>query len=577
MKILLSAVNAKYIHSNPAVYSLKAYAGEYGDNFQLEIAEYTINQQKDEILGDLFLRRPDVLCFSCYIWNISYVKELIGDISKVLPDTIIWVGGPEVSYHALEFLEECSQVTGVMVGEGEATFPDVARHYQDNKPDLANISGIVYTEEKEGERILRQNPPRERLKLSAIPFAYETLQDFRSRIIYYESSRGCPFSCSYCLSSVDKKLRFRDLELVKKELRFFIDHQVPQVKFVDRTFNCDHNRTISIWDYIREQDNGITNFHFEVAADLFTEEELDLIGTMRPGLIQLEIGVQSTNPKTLSAIRRQMDFEKVSQAVHRIGEGKNVHQHLDLIAGLPYEDYESFGRSFNEVYTLKPNQLQLGFLKILKGSYMQEMVNEYQCSYQCREPYEVLKTKWLSYEDILRLKGICEMVEIYYNSGQYSRTLPVIEKIFPTPFAFYEAMAAFYKERGYFAISHSRLRRYEILLEFLELYKKEELEYYKEMLVLDLYLRENVKSRPSWAKDMSVYREYIHDFYRTEEKAPRYLTEYTGYQARQLSKMTHVEVFQYPVLQQGRGESYVLFDYKKRDPLTHNADVYIIK
>ena len=373
MKILLAAVNAKYIHSNLAVYSLKAFAGEYRE--QIEIGEYTINQKKDEILKGLYQKRPDILCFSCYIWNISYVTDLITEAAKIMPYTRIWVGGPEVSYDGEAFLNKYPQVEGVMVGEGEETFLELVRHYTEGRTSLEQIPGIVFRDRGKGQ--LCRTSPREILDMSVIPFPYEKIEAFNHKIIYYESSRGCPFSCSYCLSSVDKRLRFRKLDLVYRELQYFLDHRVPQVKFVDRTFNCRRDHAMGIWTYIRDHDNGVTNFHFEIAADLLTREELELMRTLRPGLIQLEIGVQSTNGRTIDAIRRKMDFARVSEVVSEVHRGKNIHQHLDLIAGLPFEDYKSFGRSFDQVYRLKPNQLQLGFLKVLKGSYMHENAGEY--------------------------------------------------------------------------------------------------------------------------------------------------------------------------------------------------------
>lgn len=568
MKILLAAVNAKYIHSNLAVYSLKAFAGEYKE--QIEIGEYTINQKKDEILKGLYQKRPDVLCFSCYIWNISYVTDLITEAAKLMPHTRIWVGGPEVSYDGEAFLNKYPQVEGVMVGEGEETFLELVRHYTEGRTSLEQIPGIVFRDRGKGQ--LCRTSPREILDMSMIPFPYEKIEAFNHKIIYYESSRGCPFSCSYCLSSVDKRLRFRKLDLVYRELQYFLDHRVPQVKFVDRTFNCRRDHAMGIWTYIRDHDNGVTNFHFEIAADLLTREELELMRTLRPGLIQLEIGVQSTNERTIEAIRRKMDFARVSEVVSEVHRGKNIHQHLDLIAGLPFEDYKSFGRSFDQVYRLKPNQLQLGFLKVLKGSYMHENAGEYGCVYQSREPYEVLRTKWLSYDDVLRLKGIEEMVEIYYNSGQFSTVLTEIEATASSPFMFYETLAAFYEERGYFSVSHARLRRYDILLEFLMEWDRAHLEEYKERMLYDLYLRENLKSRPGWAKDMGSYRNKIHAFYQREEETPRYLTEYKGYQARQLCKMTHIEVFSFPADAGGeKEERWILFDYKTRDPLTNDA------
>lgn len=548
-KILLTAINAKYIHSNLAVHSLIAYAKKYQDS--LELAEYTINQSKDEILKGIFLKKPDVLCISCYIWNISFVKEIIREIHKILPDTVIWLGGPEVSYDARKVLMECPEVFGIMKGEGEETFLELAGYYVEEKGSLENILGITYHNTKTEK--ISENPWREIMDLSKIPFVYENLEGFEHKILYYESSRGCPFSCSYCLSSIDKKLRFRNLELVKKELQFFLDHQVPQVKFVDRTFNCNHTHAMEIWKYLVEHDNGVTNFHFEVAADLLNEEELQLISTMRPGMIQLEIGVQSTNLKTIQEIHRKMDFSRVSTVVKRVQESHNVHQHLDLIAGLPWEDYESFGKSFDEVYALRPQQLQLGFLKVLKGSFMYEHAEEYGCCYQDKEPYEVLFTKWLSYEEVLKLKLVEEMVEVYYNSGQFIKTLQAVEKIFSSPFAFYEELGMFYEKKGYMKISHTRIRRYEILQEFLKEKDPEKEELYKQLMVYDLYSRENMKTRPLWARNLKPYTKVFREFYQKD------------------GKMIHVEVMDYHPDTWEKGRFVFLFDYREREILTYGA------
>lgn len=574
MNILLMALNAKYIHSNLAVYSLQAYAGKYG--YETGLAEFTINQQKDEILKGIFRRKPEVLCISCYIWNISYVKELITEVHKILPHTVIWLGGPEVSFDAAAVLREYPQVTGIMKGEGEQTFLDLCRLYAaytdtlENtgiQEKLADIDGISY---RSGNEIY-DNPWREAMDLSEIPFVYGNLADFKNRIIYYESSRGCPFSCSYCLSSIDKKLRFRNLELVKKELQFFLEHNVSQVKFVDRTFNCNHKHAVEIWKYLIEHDNGITNFHFEIAADLLTDDEIELIRVMRPGMIQLEIGVQSTNEKTIEEIHRKMDFAKVSDVVRRVQAGHNVHQHLDLIAGLPYENYESFAHSFNDVYALQPEQLQLGFLKVLKGSYMYHMADAYGCIYQDKEPYEVLYTNWLSYEDILALKRVEEMVEVYYNSGQFTKTIPACLSLFESPFAFYEALGAFYEDRGYFDISHTRIRRYEILLEFLEQYDELRMEMYRQLMVYDLYARENMKSRPVWAKDLKPYAGQTRAFYREEAREYRILVGYKAYDEKQMARMTHLEYMDYDPDTWEKKSCIFLFDYQKRDVITGSA------
>lgn len=545
MKILLAACNAKYIHSNLAVYNLKSCSGKYSPN--VVIKEYTINQIRDDILKDIYLEQPDVICFSCYIWNISFVKELVPDLKKILPHVDFWAGGPEVSYDAVEFLKKNSAFFGVMVGEGEETFHELAGYYIERKlQTLKEIRGVAFHDETKVPNIVHTGW-RELMDLSKVPFAYSNLTEFKNRIIYYESSRGCPFSCSYCLSSIDKKLRFRDIELVKKELQFFIDNKVPQVKFVDRTFNCKHDHAMAIWRYITEHDNGITNFHFEISADLLREEELALMKTMRPGLIQLEIGVQSTNPQTIKAIRRTMDFEKLKGIVEQIHGFGNIHQHLDLIAGLPYEGYDSFHKSFCDVYALRPEQFQLGFLKVLKGSHMMEMTGEYQILYKDREPYEVLSTAWLTYGEILRLKMVESMVEVYYNSGQFKHTLVFLEQYFEDPFRMYEALGRFYEKKGYSEISHSRMRRYEILMEFAGEQKEIPLEVLSDVMLLDLYLRENLKSRPSFASDQKPYERMIWD-YRKAEKIP---------------KTAHIEVF--------RDGKKILFDYTDRDPLTNNA------
>ncbi len=547
MKILLAACNAKYIHSNLAVYNLKSCSGEYSSS--VVVKEYTINQIRDDILKDIYLEQPDVVCFSCYIWNISFVRELVPDLKKILPQVEFWAGGPEVSYDAVEFLKKNPVFFGVMVGEGEETFHELAGYYIERKPEtLSGIRGVAFRDENKGRDIVHTGW-RELMDLSKVPFAYSNLTEVKNRIIYYESSRGCPFSCSYCLSSIDKKLRFRDIGLVKKELQFFIDNKVPQVKFVDRTFNCKHDHAMEIWRYITENDNGITNFHFEISADLLRAEELALMKTMRPGLIQLEIGVQSTNPQTIKAIRRTMDFEKLKGIVEQIHSFGNIHQHLDLIAGLPYEGYDSFHKSFCDVYALRPEQFQLGFLKVLKGSHMMEMTGEYQILYKDREPYEVLSTAWMTYGEILRLKMVESMVEVYYNSGQFKNTLVFLEKYFDDPFRMYEALGRFYEKKGYSEISHSRMRRYEILMEFAGEQKEIPSEALSDVMLLDLYLRENLKSRPSFASDQKPYERLIWD-YRKAKKIP---------------KTAHIEVF--------RDGKKLLFDYTDRDPLTNNAQL----
>lgn len=580
MQILLMAINAKYIHSNPAVYSLRAYAGETLAE-HIQVAEYTINNRREEILADIYERRPDMLGISCYIWNWRLVTELIPEIHKVLPDTAVWLGGPEVSFNAKEILEQFPMLTGIMVGEGEATFRELAMRYLAQSAQLGQIAGIVY---RHGDEIC-ETPPRELTDISSLPFLYNGLEPFTNRIIYYESSRGCPYRCSYCLSSIDKSVRLRDIGLVKKELQFFLDKRVKQVKFVDRTFNCNHEHAMEIWKYLAEHDNGVTNFHFEIEANLLSGEELELLAGMRPGLMQMEIGVQTFNIQALREVRRIADREKLCETVGRIRAAHNIHVHLDLIAGLPYEDFESFQESFNAVYHMHPEQLQLGFLKVLKGSYMHEMAGSYELRYLDVPPYEVLSTKWLSYGDILRLKAVEQMVEIYYNSNQFVHTLRLLEQVFSAPFSFYDALACFYKENGLFIQTPSRGERYQALFDFAmttPLKSREEM--VREVLIFDLYLRENIKNRPDFAKEPEEaagepYKKAVRSFYEKEEKTRRYLPGYEGYDARQMKKMTHIELFFYPVWEEGismqtnRQENpcAVLFDYRVRDALTYAA------
>lgn len=582
MKFLLTAINAKYIHSNPGVYSLKTFAEHQGGICQegqslppvhVEIAEYTINNQMEQILEDVYVRKPDIIGISCYIWNVQYALDLARDIHKVLPDTDIWMGGPEVSFDAPKLLKKEPEILGVMKGEGEETFAALLDAYgalgctvrqavckKDDENDLdgfwsalGQISNLTWRMD-DGQ--IRDMPLRPVMDMSRIPFLYPNLEGFEHRIVYYESSRGCPFSCSYCLSSIDKSVRFRDLELVKKELDFFIERKVPQVKFVDRTFNCKKSHAMAIWNHILEHDNGVTNFHFEVAADLIDEEELELISRMRPGLIQLEIGVQSTNLQTIAEIHRKMNLDEVREVVARINAGHNVHQHLDLIAGLPYEDYDSFKRSFNDVYAMEPEQLQLGFLKVLKGSYMYEMAEQYDLVYRTLPPYEVLSTRWLPYHDVLRLKGVENMVEIYYNSRQYTKTLALLVKEFSDAFTMFEQLASYFSAHHHAGLNHSRLAKYEILHSFIsECANGDEkrLSIYEDALMCDVYLRENSKSRPAFASEQAPFKNQI------RELVP---------ELRTLGTQVHVEVL--------RSGDILLFDYRKRDPLTNNAAVECI-
>lgn len=596
MKILLTAINAKYIHSNLAVYSLQAYAAAHGH--KIERAEYTINNQLEDILEKIYCQKPDILLFSCYIWNVEYVKELVSEFHKLRPEVPIWVGGPEVSFETERFLKENPAITGIMMGEGERTLTELCEYFEQCEQDAQSLSqnrdearnetagaGMEYEKKSRAftelnEEMLKKidgisyrrsdgtvaiQPLRSLLPMDELPFCYANLKDFEHRIIYYESSRGCPFNCSYCLSSVDKKLRFRSLPLVYKELQFFIDAKVPQVKFVDRTFNCQHEHAMGIWKYIKEHDNGITNFHFEISADLLREDELELISDMRPGLIQLEIGVQSTNGDTIREIHRTMRLEEVYRAVNRVKAGKNIHQHLDLIAGLPFEDYQRFQQSFNDIYALHLQQLQLGFLKVLKGSYMYEHAQEYGLVYRSRPPYEVMASKWVSYDEMLEIRLVEEMLELHYNSGQFLTYLAVLEWKYDSTFQMFLDMGHFYREHGYLDCSHSRVRRTEIVQEFAEIVDPERRDIYREALIFDLYKIEKSKSRPFWAKNVQ----------QDKRQTGKYLREH-GME----KKYCHFEYFEHinekGEITEEKDPLWLLFDYENRDSLTNEAALFRI-
>ncbi|MCH5280306.1 MAG: B12-binding domain-containing radical SAM protein [Lachnospiraceae bacterium] len=580
MKFVLAALNAKYIHTNPGLYSLRAYGAKYGKTdawdpmADIVLLEYTINQRPEEILRDIYKQKPDVIGFSCYIWNIEQIISLVKDLHKLMPDLPIWLGGPEVSYRPDEVLNSYPQLTGIMIGEGEETFLELLQYYkyksdlqsEGTEPLLESIRGVVIRKEDE----IVYTPAKEPLDLNKIPFLYDVLSDFEHKIIYYESSRGCPFRCSYCLSCLDKKVRLRNMETVKRELDFFFINKVAQVKFIDRTFNCNRQHAMEIWRYIKEHDNGVTNFHFEIAADLLQEEELALLKTLRPGAVQMEIGVQTTNEDTLREICRQADISKLAEAVDKLHKGNNIHIHLDLIAGLPFEDYESFSRSFDDVYVMAPQQLQLGFLKVLKGADLERKCEEYGLVYTDRPPYEVLCTKWLSFEEVSRLKQIEEMVELYYNSSQFTYTLPYMMQFFDRPFSLFERLADFYEKKGCFVNTPSRIYRYEVLRQFAMEETACKMDLLDELLTMDVYLREDAKSRPFFAKDQGAYKSLLGGFYRRQK------------QTAASPRMEHVEVFWYdiakekPVYEKLSKEQYVAFDYHDRDPLTKAAAIRVL-
>lgn len=574
-KVLLTAINAKYIHSNLAVYSLKANAGQYEQN--VEICEYTINHRKEEILSRLYEKKPEVIGFSCYLWNIEYVLDIAEDLKKVLPELVIIAGGPEVSYHPEEILKKNRCLDMIMVGEGETTFYEYLDCIIGGAGRLEDIDGLVYREEGK----ISRTKPRQGLDMDALVFPYRNVSGAENRILYYESMRGCPFSCSYCLSSVEKSVRIKSFEKTQRELDFFLENRVPQVKFVDRTFNCNHEYAYRIWKYIGEQDNGVTNFHFEIGGDLLREEDFKVFQTFRPGLVQFEIGVQSTNPDTIRAIRRTMSLTILRENIKKVRDGHNIHVHLDLIAGLPFEDFDSFRNSFNDVYAMRPNQLQLGFLKVLDGSYMNEEKEHYGIVYSSQPPYEVLSTNWLSYEDILELKQIEEMVEVYYNSFQFAATMAYLQRYFESAFDMYREIGKYYKENGLFDKKHSRFSRYEILWEFALSRTDIQAEELRETLTYDLFSRDYVKNPPDFVRERTEdMKKRIRLFFDRECEKKTVIHGYDGLVTKQLYNMLYVDCFTMDMeilIETGKVEKrepfYLMFDYRNRNPLDHSAAV----
>ena len=446
MKILLVAVNARYTHMNPALYSIRAYsmvqafpknpcfedADLISDSpAEMEIAEYTINQYPRDVLRDIYRRQPDIIGFSCYIWNIAFIGELLGDIKKVLPCVRVILGGPEVSYNPEDVLSRYPAVDNIITGEGEKAWSEITDH---------------------AERIIAGVP----IPLDEIPFMYDNLDAFANRMLYYETSRGCPFGCSYCLSSESRGVRFRSLKLVLPELQKFLDAKAMIVKFVDRTFNAKKEHAEAIWKYLKEHDNGVTTFHFEIEADLITDEQIEFLRTVRKGLFQFEIGVQSTNGPTLREVNRRAELFRIKHVVESLKDYMKVH--VDLIAGLPFEDLEAFKKSFNEVYSWGTDELQLGFLKVLHGTQMERKASEYGMKWQQAPPYEVLSNNWLSYADISELKKIEEQLETFGNNEGFRHTMKKLLESYGTPWDMFADIAAHRSEGAI-----SKAEKYELL------------------------------------------------------------------------------------------------------------------
>lgn len=561
MKILLTGINAKYIHSCLAVHSLAKYAAaEYG--LAVQTAEYTINQLREDVLADLYRQAPDLLGFSCYIWNIGFIRPLIREIRQVLPAVKILLGGPEVSFDPAEALSYGADY--VLSGEGEESFSRLCLALEEGTP-LSEVPGLSWSE----NGICRQNEPPKPLDMAKLPFVYEDFSLFADRILYYEAQRGCPFNCQYCLSSVDKGVRFQPIEKVERELQVFLDKKVRQVKFVDRTFNASPKFAMAVWQYLHEHDNGVTNFHFELAAELLTDEMLAFLPTVRPGLFQFEIGVQTTYAPTLGAIDRRSSFESLTRKVRALQKAKNIHLHLDLIAGLPYESFAQFRQSFNDVYGLDPDQFQLGFLKLLKGAGLFRDREKYGLTARSYPPFEILSTPALPYEDVLRLKVVEEMVEQYYNSGRFVHTLRWLFTRMDDPFLFYQQLGDRYVENRLHLSSQSLESAYSFFYEFAASLPYVNGETMAQYLKLDYCLHQRPKRFPAWypGPDAVRLRRDCIAFLTEEENRQRYLPQQKEPDPQKLYKLCWFEPFSFDILSGEDSPCVLLFDYSRRDLL----------
>ena len=570
MKILLTAINAKFIHSSLAIRSLKAYCPELANN--ITSIEYTINNSEDYILADIFKQKPDIICFSCYIWNINMVVSLSKNLKKVLPNARIICGGPEVSYESEDFLSSNPDIDIVIRGEGEKTFSQLCHSLVGNTP-WTTIKGLTF---RKGNKIF-STPPQLPLSMDELPFVYSDFSDLQHRIIYYETQRGCPYNCQFCLSSVEKGVRFLSLEKVYTHLNFFLQNKVKQVKFVDRTFNCNKAHATAIWQYLIDNDNGITNFHMEIEAHIVEDDTINLLSQAREGLFQFEIGIQSTNNDTLAAVKRNPNFELLKERIEKIKSLKNIHIHLDLIAGLPHENYNSFRKSFNDVYALNADQIQLGFLKVLKGSGLRSNSEKYGIVSRHQSPYEILFTKDISFEEMLRLKAIEDIVETYYNSGKALHTAKYTAMLFDTPFDFYETFSIYWENNNHHRVNHNKQELYTIFYEFCNsnIFTKSKIETIKELLKYDMLLCDNVNSFPNWVNtnESDEFKQAKRKFFNTPQNIYQYLPNLKTFTPAQISRMCRIEFFSHNPQNVESNEKGVtlLFNYYLRDFSSNHA------
>lgn len=491
MKVLLTAINSKYIHSNLAVSYLRSFTKDL--DYEGKIKEFTINDREERVLEEIINENPDVVAFSTYIWNVEMISRLSQLIKRVNPEIEIIYGGPEVSFDSRTFLEE--QVGEYVIeGEGEKTYRDFIL-YKLGKLEINEVRGLHY--KLDGQ--VYSNAKRPLMNMDEIVFPYEEDEDLSNKIVYYEASRGCPFNCKYCLSSTSHGVRFLNIERVYKELQYFIDKKVKLIKFVDRTFNCNHKFAMAIWEYLINAETE-THFHFEISADILRDEEIELLRKAPEGRFQFEVGVQTTNDDVLRNINRFVNFSDIKEKVEELMSIKNIKQHLDLIAGLPGEDYESFIRSFNDVYSIRPEEIQLGFLKLLKGSSMREEADNYGMEYSPYPPYEILKTNKISYKEILRLKKVEEMVDKYYNSRKFDYIIKYFEKKFNSPFEFYYNLGTFFENKGYFNKNIGNIEYYKVFLDFNREILNESNDYLSEIIKFNYLLFNKKRGLPDFLR-----------------------------------------------------------------------------
>ena len=576
MRVLLTTLNSKFIHSNLALRYLRDSLGSLP--VKVIIDEFTINDNLEPVIGNIYRSKPDILAFSCYIWNIEKTLVIAKTLKRVRTDLIIILGGPEVSYGSSSIMEENPYIDYIVKGEGEITFPLLIDCIISEKHPN-RIDGITYR--LKGKII--DNREREPVKdLDIIPFPYEEGFDkLKNKIIYYETIRGCPFECQYCLSSLSRGVRYLPLDRVRRELKTFVDSGIPQVKLVDRTFNCNPERARKIFQTIIEM-GGNTNFHFEICGDLLDEDTLDLLKSAPPGLLQFEIGVQSTYGKTLESIRRRTDFTRLSARVKELRDYKNIHLHLDLIAGLPKEDYHTFKESFNDVYRLSPDRLQLGFLKLLKGSGLRKNAQKWGYVFTPYTPYEVLENQDITYDEILKLKDIEDLVEKYYNSHRFENSLLYLGNIFGNDyFSLYEEFADYWRRMGLTGVSHSLFSLYKIIFQFGLGIKNIDQEYFKELIRLDYVSWQRPSSYPEGieGEQGKDSKGKIRRFFNDPDNIARYLPDLIKYTPKQISRRAHIEFFAYDVtIDPTRGKrvkkpTQILFNYDTRGQIDSKAKI----